>query len=349
MKRKKKLQYLQILSSSPKSQTTTQERYGTDNVSQSPIIKEKSKETCLKKYGKDNFFKTDEFKKKNEKTSLATYGTKKPCQSSKVKAKIEQSNLKIYGYKASSQNPLIKKKSQRSQFDTYGKWYSQTQECKDRIISTNLEKRGVSNPMQDPACKQKQVEDCRHKYEVDFYRQTPECNEKLKNTYQSKYGVDWYFQTPGFRETARTLYKITRKKLLEIYGPVCHARFLFEEERFDSSWELIFWMYCKIHDIRITRPRRGIVYVSSDHKIHHYFPDFKIGKHLVEIKGDQFLGKGSLINPYTEDPEIQDIFRAKGECMKRHRILVVSGKDISAYKNSTESLLGKDWWKKFRI
>jgi len=51
-------------------------RYGSENVSGSPVIKEKKKKTFLKHYGIDNIFATEEFKNKRDSLMMEKYGVK---------------------------------------------------------------------------------------------------------------------------------------------------------------------------------------------------------------------------------------------------------------------------------
>lgn len=54
----------------------------------------------------------------------------------------------------------------------------------------------------------------------------------------------------------------------------------------DSSWELAYVLYCEMHNIKITRYKGELEYVSNDGNVHKYTPDFIINDEtIIEIKG----------------------------------------------------------------
>lgn len=52
----------------------------------------------------------------------------------------------------------------------------------------------------------------------------------------------------------------------------------------DSSWELAFTIYNLENNIVFERNKRGYYYLFNN-KIHKYYPDYKVGDTIVEIKG----------------------------------------------------------------
>jgi hypothetical protein len=73
--------------------------YGTENVSQSKIVKEKIKKTCLKKYGVDNPSKVYLFKQKKIKTCRKNFKCNFPQQNIEIFNKSLSNGKKIKYYK----------------------------------------------------------------------------------------------------------------------------------------------------------------------------------------------------------------------------------------------------------
>jgi hypothetical protein len=77
-------------------------------------------------------------------------------------------------------------------------------------------------------------------------------------------------KTGGFREGTQTNYKSC------VYDGI----------RFDSSWELIYYQYCKKNKIKIKRNKEGFPYFYNE-EWHKFYPDFLLEDgSYVEIKGD---------------------------------------------------------------
>lgn len=55
----------------------------------------------------------------------------------------------------------------------------------------------------------------------------------------------------------------------------------------DSSWELIFVVYCLDHNINIERNIEPIVYYDENEKRSYFYPDFIVNNELIEIKGQK--------------------------------------------------------------
>lgn len=83
-----------------------------------------------------------------------------------------------------------------------------------------------------------------------------------------------------------------KKKMQEVYStriPHAHTRSkhgYYKNIWFESSWELMFIVYCLDHDIQFIRNHRSFEYQYENSK-KTYFPDFYLPttKEYVEIKG----------------------------------------------------------------
>lgn len=66
--------------------------------------------------------------------------------------------------------------------------------------------------------------------------------------------------------------------------------YTFEDSNFDSSWELMFYIWAKDNDLNIVRSTKRFEFEFNGIK-HNYYPDFEIDGQLIEIKGDLFFDK----------------------------------------------------------
>ena len=115
-----------------------------------------------------------------------------------------------------------------------------------------------------------------------------------------------------------------------------HARYYYDGERFDSSWELAYYIWLKDHNIPFEFHIDPIDY-SYKGKRHRYFPDFKVKNELVEIKGPQLL---KLMQ------ESNSLDNAKYHCMIDHNVKIIT--DCSEYLNYIDEKYGKEYLKQFR-
>ena len=248
-------------------------------------------------------------------------------------------NLKHYGVKNSYQREDVKKK----------------------IKKTCLEKYGVENPSQSKLIQKKCQQTCLKKYGVEYSFQSENNKQKAKETMRRKYGVDHIMQNPEVVEKIRLKIKLARKKAskkaqetcLRKYG-VRHQmqnidiqnsikkKYFYKEQRFDSSWELAFWIYNVENGFNIKRCTRSFEYYYNDKK-HIYFPDFEIDEKLYEIKGLQFFEDKNpskkMINPFNRNKD--GLFNAKYECAKNNGVIFIT--DCKLYIKYVENKYTKDF------
>lgn len=89
-----------------------------------------------------------------------------------------------------------REKIANTQKDRYGGWYSRTDEYKERVKETSLEKYGVEHHLQAEGVIAKRTETVQKKYGVDNVFQSDEIKEIIKNTLQERYGVSNPLQNP---------------------------------------------------------------------------------------------------------------------------------------------------------
>lgn len=149
--------------------------------------------------------------------------------------------------------------------------------------------------------------------------------EKLHQTCLKKYGASTYLNSEEGMKRRR-------------------SRYFYDGEQFDSSYELIFYLYHRELKHNIIRLPKKLQFIFEN-KYHDYYPDFEIDGVLYEVKGPHFFKNGVLINPYDRS---QDNFSAaKYECMTNNNIKIV--KDISKEKRYLENIYGKKFYTKYRV
>lgn len=153
-----------------------------------------AKATCLKKYGTSTPFESKSLQDKAQKTLHKLYANPKIMQS--IQHKREESFMNKYGVINPGQLQSTKEKVRETSRRLYGKdYYMQTEEYKQRIIKTNLSKRGVPFVMQSEGAKLKSRNTCLNNYGVDNYAKSQESKNKYKNPQFVKDIVDKQYLT----------------------------------------------------------------------------------------------------------------------------------------------------------
>ena len=100
----------------------------------------------------------------------------------------------------------------------------------------------------------------------------------------------------------------------------------YDNNYFDSSWEVEFWKYCKLNGKNISRNVKVFKYNYLN--VEHYcIPDFEVDGTLVEIKGNQFLKKdGNWQNPFDHSQD--DLYEAKHKCLLENNVNILYLSDL---------------------
>ena len=182
-------------------------------------------------------------------------------------------------------------------------------------------------------------------YGAVSYSSTAECKAKVSAAWENKTEEERAEITSKHRATFLLHYPsgVSPKQL-----SARRVLYNYKDIMFDSSYELMYYIYCLDHGIQIMRNTKAIPFVVDDIQ-HMYIPDFVINSNeLVELKGLHFYNaQGDLINPFTDDELIQRIFNAKGKLMKELNVTVIT--DIHPYKQYVEETYGKDYVQQFKI
>lgn len=239
---------------------------------------EKRKQTNLKKYGVENPFQNKERIKQLRKEKL---GVENVSQLDSVKEKKKQKSLQKFGTENPAQSEIVKAK----------------------IKTTNLEKWGVESVLANEVIKEKIRQTNREKYGHDYHTQTPEFRGHLKDIWQDKNK-----RKELSKKVAKTWAQKSAEEIRRIRSKA-HKVYEYQDELFDSSWELAVWIWAKETGKNIKHEPTCIEYEYLGAK-HNYFPDFEIDGKLVEIKGDHFFNeKGEMICPF--DSSKNGLYEAK--------------------------------------
>lgn len=265
----------------------------------------------------------------------------------KVCGKKLKYNVKVnvgYGmfcsYNCAQKSELTQQKIKKTKKELYG---SETYNNSKKAKETNLKKYGVSNPNKCKSVRDKIKNTCLKKYGVDHNFKSKECIKKRKRTWIDKYGTDnpksTYIVQKHYEETCIKKYGVRNISQVKDIQRKKHAFYRFDNQWFDSSWELCFYIYNKDHGISLIHEPRKISYVDRYGKCHYYFPDFEIDNTLIEIKGNQF---------YTKNNKPLDKYRDKFDFMKSIHVKILRYDDIKAHITYVNNKYGKNYIRQFR-
>lgn len=119
----------------------------------------------------------------------------------------------------------------------------------------------------------------------------------------------------------------------------------FETIKFDSSWELYYFIYMRDIGTPVARyTGTGLDYIDAKGIPHKYFPDFVLNEELIEIKGPQFLDKNlNLVDPYGNNYKSG----AKTKCMLDNNVRLVLPISMQYIIQIVEQKYGKEYYKSF--
>lgn len=190
---------------------------------------------------------------------------------------------------------------------------SQIKEIKDKKEQTNIEKYGIKNSflIKDENGEEKRIKTSNEKYGTDY----PMQNDKLQDN-RIKTCIDKY----------DSLYFTHKYK--------------YNDLKFDSSWELAYYIWLKDNNIQFTyQPRPAILYFwNGDNKYHKYYPDFIVNDEIIEIKNPYLYSKFLLEG--TKD-------NAKYKKMLEYNVKILT--DCYDYLNYIELQYGKNYLDEFKL
>ena len=125
---------------SVKRKKTCLEKYGYENYTETPQMKEQIVEANLNKYGVPCYLQSQENREKIKQTLIEKYGADNPMKVDSIKEKARQTNLERYGVEHVSQSDAIKEKTKKNNLEKYGVEYPiQRADIKAKAIKTLYE------------------------------------------------------------------------------------------------------------------------------------------------------------------------------------------------------------------
>lgn len=144
------------LRSVSKAKSTFIRKYGVDNPSKVPAIKDKSKQTCISRYGVDNPALVGEFAEKARKTSIERFGVPHALQCDEVMDRVKATNIERYGFTCPLQNTEIHAIAVETLLTNFGVSHcSQSKDIRNRAKETCLIRFGSDNPAKSNVIKER--------------------------------------------------------------------------------------------------------------------------------------------------------------------------------------------------
>lgn len=135
----------------------------------------KNKETCLAKFGVDNPSKCPEIREKVVQKFIKKFGADNPQKNSEVREKTKKTNLNRWGVESPSKSEEISLKIKNSIID---KWEEDGENILNKIKNTNLTKYGVEFPLQSSEILKNFRNTNLEKYGVEYHIASEEIREK---------------------------------------------------------------------------------------------------------------------------------------------------------------------------
>ena len=281
---------------------TNLKKYGTEYSSQDKNVREKIRDTVISKKGidceKDIWVKdTEEFCKVLKKSKVRIHYNCLNCG--------KESSFIYKKYDFDRQKRLLCCNCSRKE--------------KSNNIKIIINAEDITSDIKDGTVLMCHCLNCNNPYKVIFRKDRisnfkrlycPLCQKKETST--QKYG------TPYFSQSNEARYKRSYK-------------YLYDNEVFDSSWELALWIYAKDNNLSIIHEPVKFEYTYNN-TIHTYYPDFLYNKEYVEVKGSQFFNKdGTMCNPF--DHSLDGLFEAKHQCMLKNNVKILGKEELTPILN----------------
>ena len=178
---------------------------------------------------------------------------------------------------------------------------------------------GTTNVFSSEYGKQKIMEGCLRNLGVPFSGMSEIKKQHTVESNLKKYGVQNVNQVPEIKARGTNTAMKNNGQLFN------YCKYKFDNRKFDSSWELMYYIYLKDHKIQFEyhKPNLSFVYYVNGYK-KHYYPDFVVENEIQEIKGSQFFNDKN--EPY--DCQHKLWWREKYQCMIDNNIKILRENDL---------------------
>lgn len=152
-----------------------------------------------------------------------------------------------YGVRNGGGSKQSLEKAKKTNLDRYGVEYVwQSEDVKEKSRQANIDKYGAPNNMQSELGKEEYRAGMHAKYGYDHNWKIPEAiNERVEKSYK-KFGKHNYNNREKSVKTWLDNYGVDNpSKCQEIRKKQIYNYYEYDGEKFNSSWEIAFWIYCK--------------------------------------------------------------------------------------------------------
>ena len=256
---------------------TMLEKYGVDNASKIPSVREKARQTCIERYGHEMNLGCPEFAERARKSNVERYGTESPMKNEEVRARATKTNLERYGVPVPSMNEGVRERLKDSINTAYAE---RGVDIVSKRRSTNISKYGHAAAACAECVKEKTKSTNLQRYGDEFFTRS----ERYKNLLPSERRGE----IKGLSE--RTSRILRSKELLEEELANCNmSAILFSEKHGISSSTAYRWIH--FHDIR------GVISRSAQEmKVENLLSDHGF---VFESNNRVSLGNGSEIDVFV--------------------------------------------------
>lgn len=196
-----------------------------------------------------------------------------------INEKTRQTKLKNHGDPTFT-NP---EKNKQTRLKNNNGIYETAKQKEKRLATFANNHDGHRTPFSIPNVRRSIAQHNLEKYGAETVLKCDEIKQKIKQTLLEKYGIDHIWKSDIHKEKARDT-------MLQKYGTLNIRKccYDYDNEQFDSEWELIVWIYFKEHGAKLKRNPKIFEYEFNG-KLHKYVVDMQIDNLLVEVKGDMFF------------------------------------------------------------
>ena len=273
---------------------------------------EKCRKTNFERYGGTGFA-VKELNDKAKMTCKNLYGD----ENYNNRPKYRETCIEKYGVDNCYKAEAIKQKIAQIQTERYGGVGFASEELRAKSTETMMELYNVDHAAKIP-----------ENYEKIYGKEVQKRRTaSIHKAFDKKYGC-WMAAAPE-------IVKKTKKK------------YRYQENSFDSSWELALYIYAADHNEEIIREPIKLEY-SHDNKVFYYYPDFLYKGQLIEIKGAHLTGIDAWVNPYTKDAKTQEKTYQKYLCAVNNGVKIMSYEDIKFALEYVKKTYGQDYLKSFK-
>ena len=273
---------------------------------------ENNKKTSFERYGGVGFG-VKELNDKAKMTCKNLYGD----ENYNNRPKHRETCIKKYGVDNYYKSEIGKQRIAQTQTERFGGIGFASKELRAKSIGTMMELYHVDNASKIPENYEKM-----HGKEVRKRR-----TASIHKAFYKKYGC-WVTAAPEVVKKRRKRYK-------------------YQENSFDSSWELALYIYAVDHGEEITRESIKLKY-RYDNKVFYYYPDFLYKGELIEIKGSHLIGIDAWVNPYTKNVKIQEKNYQKYLCAINNGVKIMGYEDIKFALEYVKKIYGQNYLKSIK-